>query len=117
MHRADEIIPRMPGGEFTDPILVAGQIIHFQREPDGELGKIPLRFADFFDVFGKLIQIHPPVVEIVLAHRRMVGEANFSQSDGGSLFCIFDRLAGCVAAERSVHMIIGGQRHASSFGF
>ena len=99
----------MPRGEFANPILVAGQIIHFEREPDGELRKILPRLADFFDVFIQLIQIHPPVVEIVLPHRRVVGEANLRQPDGDGAFCKFDRLAGRVAAERRVHMIIGGQ--------
>ena len=81
------------------------------------LRKILLRLADFFDVFAKLTQIHPPVVKIVLPHRRMVGEADFGQSDGDGVFRIFDRFAGCMAAERRVHVVIGGQRHAASFEF
>ena len=54
MHRADEIIPRMPRRKVADPVLVTGQIIHFQRQPDGQLGKILLRLADFGDVFVQL---------------------------------------------------------------
>ena len=54
MHRADEIIPRMPRGESANPVLVTGQIIHLQREADGELRKILLRLADFGDVFIEL---------------------------------------------------------------
>jgi len=119
MHRADEVIPRMPRGEFADPVLVAGQVIHFQREPDGELWKILLRLADLFDVFVQLNLIHPPIVKIVLPHRRMVGEADLVQSDGDSVFRILNRLAGRVAAERRVHMIIAGidMRQVSSFKF
>jgi hypothetical protein len=33
------------------------------------------------------------------------------------VFRIFNRLSGGMAAERRVHVIIGGQRHAASFEF
>ena len=111
MHRADEIIPRMPRGEFADPILVTGQIIHFEREADGQLRKILLRLADLGDVFVELVGVHPPVVEIVLRHRRMVGEADFRQADGQRARGVFARLAGRVPAKRRVHVIIGGPLH------
>ena len=81
MHRADEIIPRMPRGQFANPFFVAGQIIHLERQADGELWKFLLRPADFGDVFIELVGAHPPVVEVVLPHRRMVGEADFRQTD------------------------------------
>jgi hypothetical protein len=34
---------------------VAGQIIHFEREADGQLRKILLRLADFGDVFIEFV--------------------------------------------------------------
>ena len=54
MHRSDEIIPRMSRGESANPILVTRQIIHFEREADGELRKILLHLSDFGDVFIEL---------------------------------------------------------------
>ena len=107
----------MPRGQVTNPVLVAGQIIHFERKPDGELRKIPLRLADFFDVFIQLRGIHPPVVKIVARHWRMVGEADLGQSEGNGVFCVFGRLAGGMAAERRVHVVIWRQRHGVSFEF
>jgi len=69
MHRTDEIIPGHARGEFADPILVAGQVIHFEREPDGELRKRLLREPDLGNVFIELRKIHPPVVKAVAPHR------------------------------------------------
>ena len=117
MNRADEIIPWMARGEVPNPVFAAGQIIHFEREADGQLREILLRLADFPDVFVQLIGAHPPIVEIVARHRRVVGKANFIESKFKRAFCIFARLTGCVAAERRVHVVIGGQRHAVSFKF
>ena len=117
MHAADEIIPRMPRGQLADPILVAGQIIHFQREADGELRKGFLRPPDFGDVFIKLPVEHPPAVEILLRHRRMVGKADLRQTQRDGLAGIIHRLARRVAAERRVHVQIGRQRHGRSFKF
>jgi hypothetical protein len=45
------------------------------------------------------------------------GETDLGQPDGDGTLCIFNRLAGRVAAERRVHVIIGGQRHAASLKF
>ena len=45
----------------------------------------------------------------------MVGETDFGQADGERVLRVFVRLADGVAAERRVHVIIGGQRHESSF--
>ena len=42
----------------------------------------------------------------------MVGEAEFGQADGNGTRGIFARLPGRVPAERRVHVIISGQRHA-----
>ena len=72
MHGADEIIPRMPRGEFANPLHAVGQEIHFEGEADGELRMIAPRLADFGDVFVELVIAHAPVVESVLAHGRVV---------------------------------------------
>ena len=57
MHRADEIIPWVHRSEFAYPILLAGQIIHFQRELDCELRKILLRAPYLLDVFAELVLV------------------------------------------------------------
>ena len=44
----------------------------------------------------------------------MVGEADFGQADCNGAGGVFHRLAGRVAAERRVHVIIGGPFHALS---
>ena len=114
MDRADEIIPRMPRRQVANPVFVAGQIIHFEREADGQLRKILLHLADFGDVFIEFVGVHPPVVEIILWHRRMIREADFLESKCQRAPDIFLRLAARVAAEWRVHVIIGGQMHRLS---
>ena len=42
--------------------------------------KIFLREPDLGDVFIKLIVSHPPVVEIIARHWRVVGKTDFSQA-------------------------------------
>ena len=106
MHGADEIIPRMQRGEFADPFLLAGQIIPFERELDGEPGKILLRLTDFRDVFREADAVHAPEVEIVLAHGRMVGEANFREAHGDGARGVFGRLTRCVMSQRGVHVVV-----------
>ena len=101
----------MTSGILKTGILVAGQVIHLQREADGQLRKLFLRAADFGDVFVQLRKIHAPVVEIILTHRRVVGESDFRQAERDGAARVIHRLAGRVAAERRVHMIIGGQLH------
>jgi len=112
MDGADEIIPGMARGEVADPVLVAGQIIHFQRQADGELRKFLLGQPDLGDVFIELASEHPPVVEIIALHGRMIGEPNFRQAEFHGAAGIFHRFACRVTTERRVHVIIGRQRHA-----
>jgi len=76
-----------------------------------------LRPPDFGDVFVQLIGTHPPVVKIIARHRRMIGEADFRQAKFDGAAGIIHRLAGRMAAERRVHVQIGGQRHGGSFEF
>ena len=69
------------------------------------------RAADLGDVLVELIGAHPPVVEIVAAHRGMVGEADFFQAKFRGVRGILDRLADGVPAERRVHVIISRPVH------
>ena len=113
MHGADEIIPRMPRGEFANPILVAGQIIHFQREPDGQLREIPLRLADFVDVFVQPIRIHPPVRRNYPAASANGRKSRFPSGRWRRrALRIPPARPRRMAAERRVHVIIRRQRHA-----
>ena len=73
------------------------------------LWKILLHFADFGDVFVQFTGVHPPVVEIIPGHGRMIGEADFLETQFQGASDIFLRLAGRVAAKRRVHVIIRGQ--------
>ena len=40
-----------------------------------------LRPPHFFHVFVQLIEAHPPVVEIIPAHGRMIAEADLAQAE------------------------------------
>ena len=93
---------------------MAGEIIHFERESDGKPGKFLLRQPDLGDVFIQLPVEHAPVVEVIARHRRMIGEADFCQAEFAGAACVIHRFAGRMAAERRVHVVIGGQRHGSS---
>ena len=93
MDRADEIVPRMPAGQFPDPILLARQVVDFKREPDGQFRTIALRLADALNVFFELVEPHPPVVEIIRPHRRMVAEADFLQAKSGGAPGVVHRFA------------------------
>jgi len=59
MHRADEVIPRMPraASSADSSPRGAGQVIHFQREPDGELWKNP--FAPCGTFFRRIRPVEP----------------------------------------------------------
>ena len=114
MHGADEVIPRLARGQLANPLFLAGQVIHFQPETDDERGVFALRAADFFHVLIKLIGAHPPVVEIITTHRRVIGETDLGESERDGLRGIIRRLADRMAAKRRVHVIISRQRHGRS---
>ena len=114
MNGADEVIPRMTCGEFADPLFVAGQVIDFEGEFDGELGELALGVADFADVFVELIGAHAPIVEVVARHRGVVGESDLGEAEFDGARGILCRLARGVAAERRVHVIIWRQSHERS---
>ena len=114
MHGADEVIPRMARGEVANPFLLAGQVVHFETEADDETGMVALRAAHARHVVVELIGAHPPVVEIIAPHGRMIGEADFLQSQGDGVRGVLGRLAHRVAAERRVHVVISRQRHGRS---
>ena len=109
MHRADEIIPRMARGEVANPVFVAGQIIHFEREADGQLRKILLYPADFGNVLVQFVGIHPPVIKIVLRHRRMIRKTDFLESEFQRAPDIFLRFA----ARHSWDYFIGSVHYVS----
>ena len=115
MHAADEIIPRLPRGELANPIFVAGQVIHFEREADLELWKFFLCAADFGDVFIQLTVRHAPVIEVIAGHGRMVREANFREADFHRVPRVIHWFTRRMAAERRMHMQISGQRHGGEF--
>ena len=106
MHRADEIIPRMPRGQIADPWLVTGQIIHFQRQLNRQAGMILLGFAHFFDIFIQLILTHVPIVVIVANHRVMIRETDFLEAKLHRLRGVVRRLTDGVPAKRRVHVIV-----------
>ncbi len=114
MDRADKIIPGMARRQVTNPLLMTGQEIDFHGQLDDEVGELFLSAADFLDVLIQLIQAHAPFVEIVLLHRRMVGEADFIKPQFNCARRIFHRLAGGMAAERRVHVIIRWPTHGIS---
>ncbi len=111
MDRADEIIPRLPRGEIANPVLVARQVIHFERKADGEPRELALRAAHFLDVFIKLMVQHAPVVEVVAAHGRMIGEADFGEAKRKCVSGVIHRFAAGVSTERRVHVVIGRRLH------
>ncbi len=101
----------MPRRQLANPVLVAGQEIDLQRQPDDEGGEIPLGAPDLLDIFIQLIQAHAPVVEIVPLHRRMIGKADFIQAQLERARGVFHRLARGMPAKRRVHMIICWPTH------
>src|SRR5687767_6975032 len=111
MDGPDEVIPRMTPGEFTDPILLPGEIIHFQSETDDELRMLALRAPDLLNIIIELISAHSPVIKVIAPHRRVVGESNLGQPRTQRVRSILRRLARCVTAKRCVHVIIRGQLH------
>ena len=104
----------MPRGEVADPVFLAGQIVHLQREADGELRVAFLREPDLGHVFIELGIAHPPVIEVVAGHGRMVGEADFRKAGGVRDARIIHGLANRMAAERRVHVQVGGKLHRRS---
>ena len=48
MHGADEVIPRMARGQFANPFLLAGQVIHFETKTDDQRGVLALRTTETF---------------------------------------------------------------------
>jgi hypothetical protein len=114
MDRTDEVVPGMASGEFADPIFVVGQVIDFETEFDGEGGVVALGLVDALDVAIKLVEAHAPVVEAVLTHGRMVGEADLGQADLQGVGGVEGGFARGVAAEGGVHVIIGWPGHEGS---
>ena len=100
LSQADIFCPRMQGGEVAYPFLLAGQIIHFQGEPDRKLGKVRLDLAHLPDIKIQLIEPHPPIVKIILRHGRMIGKADFCEADGHGVARIIHRFADCGACVR-----------------
>ena len=58
----------MARSEFANPVFLAGQIIHFEGEFDGELRMVAAGFADALDIVVELVEAHAPIVEVVAAH-------------------------------------------------
>ena len=96
---------------------MTGQVIDFQGELDDEGGAILLRAAHIPDVFVQLIEAHAPIIKVIAAHRGMVGKTDFCQTDFEGAGRVLGRLPAGMTAERGVHVIIGGPRHASTFGW
>lgn len=46
MHRANQVIPGMAGGQIANPLFLSRQEIHFHGQPDGERRMLALRLAD-----------------------------------------------------------------------
>jgi len=72
MDGANEVIPRMPVRQTPNPLLLSGEVIHFQSQLDRERGKFALSFSDFVHVLIQLIEAHSPIIKVVSAHRRMI---------------------------------------------
>jgi len=112
MNGPDEIIPGMAPRQFPNPVLAPRQIIHLQPQLDDQLRMIPPRPLDPRHIFAQLAGLHAPVVKVVPRHRPVIGKANFRQTQLPRLRGILPRLAGGMAAERGMHVIICGQNHA-----
>ena len=108
MNGADEVIPRMAGGEVADPIFVARDVIDLKSELDIKLRKIAAGFVHLVDVFIELIEPHAPVIKIVAIHGTMIGHTDFAQAEFYRLSGIFGGFADCMLAEGRVHVIIRG---------
>src|ERR1043166_1323443 len=92
---------------------MAWEIINLQREANRQLGEFPLRLAHFFHILIELIQAHPPVVEIIPRHRRMIGEADLAQPGLECARGQLPRLARRVPAKRRMHVIVSGPSHVA----
>ena len=112
MHRADQIVPGMARRQFANPVLVTGEVIHFQGQLDDEPGVIAPRLFYFLHVFIHIARQHAPIVKIVAWHGAVFGKPDFPQTQFGRLRGILGRLSHGMAAERRVHVVIGGQRHS-----
>ena len=58
----------MTSRQVADPLLMAGEVVHLQRQSDPQVGSVPLRLPHRLDVFIQLIQPHSPVIEVVVRH-------------------------------------------------
>ena len=113
MHGTDEVIPGMTLREFVNPVFVAGNVIDFEREFDGEFGKLFAGVLDFGDVFVGVAEMHVPIIEIVARHGVVFAEADFFEADFDGVGGVFDGLADGVPAERRVHVVISRKTHGS----
>jgi len=104
----------MTAGQVLDPGLEAGQVIDFQTEADVEIRVVLTRFLHPGDVEVQLFRWHAPIVEVVLRHRRVVGETDFLKPDPAGRSGVFGGLAGGVPAEAGVGVVIGRQPHDRS---
>src|SRR5467141_2083635 len=71
------------------------------------------RLGHLFHVRLKVALPHVPVIVVVADHGVVFGEPNFREAESHRLRGQLDRLARGVTTERRVHVIIGGQRHAT----
>ena len=104
MHAAEEVIPRMQGGEFANPIFPAGNEFDFQTQLDRKLRKLFLRVAHPADVGVEIFDLHRPV-GIAIAERRMVGAANLVEFALDGYPGILNGATGAVS-QFGVHMVI-----------
>ena len=111
MHRADQVVPGMPRRQLTNPVLVAGEVIHFQRQLDDQPGVIAPRPGYLLDVSIHIAEQHSPVVEIIARHWTVFRKSDFLQTQFDGLRRVLRRFPHRVATERRVHVIIGWQRH------
>ena len=111
MNRTDQVIPRMPRRQIPNPILHAGNKIHFQRQLDGELGMVLTRLLHVFHVMVQVPLVHVPIVKIIPWHRVVLGKPDLGDPQPDRFRRILGRVANRMMAERGVHVIIGRQSH------
>ena len=107
MDGADEVIPGVTVGEVPNPVFAAGQVIHLEAKLDDKVGMVVAGMLDTGDILVEFGGPHAPIVEVVLRHRGVVGEADLLQAEADGLRRQFGRLASRVTTERRVHVIIG----------
>ncbi len=112
MDGADEVIPRVAGGQVLDPVVEVGQVIDFEGQADGQVGMIAAGLFNGGDVSIEVGLGHPPIVEVIARHRGVVGEPDFGEADLAGVGGVIGGGTDGMPAERRVQVIVGRQRHA-----